>query len=251
MSWITPTNLLWLFGHLFLFMVGIFFLGGDHFLGLSKGVAEGIGSAFIATGVAGEVLFLYVMLSDATRARLELFSQAGLLKVFPHRSVRMREEYDALLKDAKEVDVLGFGQSSFRQDYSDQFKQLSSHATLRIILVDPDFPVPQNSFADLRDGEEGNRAGQIRRDVEEFLKVVRQTPGLSRTRFKIKLFRAIPSVSLFRIDDLIFWGPYLIGSQSRNTPTMLVQRGGFLFDRFKQHFDQIWNNDQFSSSIDL
>ena len=202
MSWFTPANLFWLFGHLFLFMVGIVFLGADHFFGISKGVAEGIGSAFIATGVAGEVLFLYVMLSEATRSRLELLAQAGLRKKsFLIARFRMREEYDALLTKAKEIDVLGFGQSSFRQDYADQFRQLSTHATLRIILVDPDFPSPQSSFANLRDAEEGNRTGQIRSDVDEFLKTARQTTGLSPARFKIRLFRAIPSVSIFRIEQ--------------------------------------------------
>lgn len=117
MRWLSPANLLWLFGHLFLLFIGVFVLNLDYvFLHLNKGVIEGIGAGLIATGVAGEVLFLYVMASDATRARLELFTLAGLLKIFPHRSVRMREEYDARLGNAKEVDILGFGQSSFRQD---------------------------------------------------------------------------------------------------------------------------------------
>ena len=94
MSWLTSTNLIWLFCHLLLFVVGILFLTADHFLGLSKNISEGIGTAFVATGIAGEVLFLYVASSDATRSRLELFTQAGLLKIFRYRSVTMRDEYD-------------------------------------------------------------------------------------------------------------------------------------------------------------
>jgi hypothetical protein len=251
MIWLTPTNLIWLFAHLFLFVIGIFFLNADHLFGFSKGVTEGIGSGFLATGVAGEILFLYVMVSDATRTRLELITQAGLLKIFPHRSVRMREEYDARLKEAKEIDVLGFGQSSFRQDYSSQFNELSTHAIVRIILIDPDFPSPQCSMADLRDREEGNHNNQIRGDVAEFIRVIRQISGLNKSRFNVRLFRAIPSVSIFRIDNTIFWGPYFLGQQSRNTPTLLVQRGGFLFDRLKDHFDHIWASDKYSASVDI
>jgi hypothetical protein len=233
------------------FLHRILFLNADQFIGVSKQVAEGIGTGFIATGVAGEVLFLYVALSDATRSRLELFTQAGLLKIFRHPSVRMREEYDRRLAEAKELDVLGFGQSSFRQDYFNQFQQLSNRAAVRIVLIDPDFPTKHYSLADLRDAEEGNREGQIRSDVEEFLKVTKRTVGLNREQFKVRIFRAIPSISIFRIDDAIFWGPYFIGQQSRNTPTLLVQRGGFLFDQLRQHFDQIWTNDRYSSSIDF
>ena len=249
MTWLTPTNLIWIFGHLLLLFIGIVFLNADQFLGVTKQIAEGVGTGIIATGVAGEVLFLYVAFSDATRSRLELFTQAGLLKIFQHRSVRMREEYDVRLANAKELDVLGFGQSSFRQDYSDQFQRLSTQATVRIILIDPDFPTRQVSLADLRDKEESNRAGQIRNDVEEFLNVTRGLRQLDRKQFRVRLLHALPSISLFRIDDAIFWGPYFVGQQSRNTPTLLVQRGGFLFDQLKQHFEQIWTSEEYSSTV--
>jgi hypothetical protein len=161
-TWLTPTNLIWLFCHLLLFVVGILFLTADHFIGLSKEVNEGIGTAFVATGIAGEVLFLYVAFSDATRSRLELFTLAGLLKIFRYRSVTMRQEYDERLARAKELDVLGFGQSSFRQDYHNQFQQFSTRATVRIVLIDPDFPEKQFSLADLRDAEEGNASSSAR-----------------------------------------------------------------------------------------
>jgi hypothetical protein len=246
----SPANLLWLFGHFVLILLGALVLIGSHlFPQLSKGIIEAVGGGLIATGVAGEVLFLYVMASETTRARLELFTNAGLLKIFPHRSVRMREEYDSRLMDAKEIDVLGFGQSSFRQDYGEKFKQLSVQATVRILLIDPEFPSPQHNLAGLRDIEENNQVGQIRSDVEAFEATVKQVVGLNRNRFKIKKLRAIPAISLFRIDDIIFWGPYLIGQPSRNMPTLLVQRGGFLFDRLKGHFDQIWESDLFSHPV--
>jgi hypothetical protein len=251
MSWFTPTNLLWVFGHLVLVLIGILLIAAGVTFGVSKELAEALGSGVLATGIAGEVLFLYVARSDSTRARLELFTQAGLLKIFPHRSVRMRDEYDSRLRDAREIDVLGFGQSSFRQDYSSQFQQLAAHARIRVILLDPDYPSGGLSLAEIRDKEEGNRAGQIRNDVEEFIRTTKQIAGLDRTQFKVRIFRAIPSISFFRIDDVIFWGPYLITEQSRNTPTLLVQRGGFLFERLKQHFDHIWDSADYSSAVDF
>lgn len=100
MPWLTPTNLLWFFGHLLLLLLGSVLLGSDNLFGLSKTITEGVGASLVAAGVTGEVLFLYILVSDSTRSRLELFTEAGLLKIFPHRSVRMREEYDSRLKDA-------------------------------------------------------------------------------------------------------------------------------------------------------
>jgi hypothetical protein len=52
--------------------------------------------------------------------------------------------------------------------------------------------------------------------------------------------RCIPAINLFRIDDDVFWGPYLMQQQSRNTPTLLATRGGFLFDMLQKHFDALW-----------
>lgn len=250
MALFTPTNLLWFFGHLFLLLIGSALLGTDHLFNLGKAATEGIGASLVAAGVTGEILFLYVLASDSTRARLELFTRAGLLKVFPHRSVRMREEYDGRLKKAREIDILGFGQSSFRQDYSDQFKDLSSRALLRILLIDPSFPTSECSLANLRDLEEGNSLDQIRKDVEAFINTAKKISGLDKSRFKIRLCRTIPSVSVFRIDNVIFWGPYFVKEQSRNSPTILVQQGP-LFDRLKGHFDQIWSSEQFSSAVEL
>lgn len=248
MIWLSPANLIWLFGHLVLFLLGIIALGADtYFPSLSKPVAEGIGGSLIATGVAGEVLFLYVMMSDSLRSRLELFTKAGLVKIFPHRSVRIRDEYERLLTDAKEIDILGFGQSSFRQDFHHRFRDISKHARVRVLLIDPNFPNRQNSIANIRDTEEGNNVGQIREDVEAFERTLNQIDGIDRSQFQIRHLRALPSISIFRIDDLIFWGPYLIGQQSRNTPTLQVQRGGFLFESFSRHFDTIWNSDKYSS----
>jgi hypothetical protein len=212
-------------------------------------VILGVGGSLIAAGIAGEVLFLYIRAAEGTAQRLELLVEAGLLKVFSARSVRIREEYETRLKDAKEIDVLGFGLASFRQDYGDKLIQLTSHATIRIIVLDPDFPTPEHSLADLRDAEEKNHPGQIRGDIEKFEKLIAETPGQKRTKFQIRRLRAIPAVNIFRVDDVIFWGPYLIGNHSRNMPTLLVQRGGFLFDRFKTHFDELWSSTQFTIAI--
>ncbi|HWM47193.1 MAG TPA: hypothetical protein VNR11_09805 [Xanthobacteraceae bacterium] len=252
MRWLNPANLTWLFAHLVVLLLGIIMMNAEaNLLLLNKSWSEAIGSGLVATGITGEILFLYVLLSDRVSARFEILAKAGLIKVFPHRSVRMKEEYHSRLKHAKEIDVLGFGQSHFRQDYGDEFRKLSLQATVRVVLIDPDFPSTDFSIADLRDNEEDNQVGRIRDDVEAFIRTVRDAAGLNRNRFKIRLLRAIPCVSLFRIDDEIFWGPYFVGQQSRNTPTFLAQRGGFLYNDLKEHFDLVWESDKFSAPIKL
>ena len=160
-----PTNIFWVIGHIVMFAVGVF-LTVIAAQSAHKDILLGVGGSLIAAGVAGEILFLYVASSQQTKDKLDLISLAGLQRIFATRSVSIRDEYHSRLRNAKEVDILGFGLASFREDYGNQFAELSLRTSFRILLLDPDFPSPDNSIASIRDREEGNNDGDIRRDVE-------------------------------------------------------------------------------------
>jgi hypothetical protein len=248
MRWLVPTNIFWVIGHFFILCVGIFLtIMAAQFS--HRDVLLGIGGSLIASGIAGQILFLYIAFSQDTKERLDLIALSGLQRIFATRSVSIRDEYHSRLRGAKEVDILGFGLSSFRQDYGNKFHELASHTSFRILLLDPDFPSSENSFASIRDREEGNNQGDIKRDVEAFENIVRTSENLDNTKFQVRRLRAPPSINVFRVDDEIFWGPYLIASQSRNMPTLLVKKGGFLYEGIKGHFEELWTNDQFSRPI--
>jgi hypothetical protein len=245
MKWLAPNNIYWIAGHVFILALGIFLTiiaeQSNH-----RDILLGVGGSLVASGIAGEVLFLYIILSQETKDKLDLLTLTGLQRVFPTRSVSIRNEYHSRLHGAKEVDILGFGLSSFRQDYGGRFEELSSRTRFRILLLDPDFPTADASIASIRDQEEGNNQGDIRRDVEAFESIVRQAKNLNRENFQVKRLRALPSINVFRVDDDLFWGPYLIANQSRNMPTLLVRKGGFLYEEIKTHFEQLWASDQFT-----
>jgi hypothetical protein len=248
MRWLVPTNIFWVIGHLFMLCVGIFLTivaAQSNY----REVLLGIGGSLIASGIAGEILFLYIAFSQDAKERLDLIRVAGLQRIFATRSISIRDEYHSRLRGAKEVDIIGFGLSSFREDYGNKFHELASHTAFRILLLDPDFPSPDSSFASIRDREEGNNQGDIKRDVEAFENIVRSSENLDRANFQVRRLRALPSINVFRVDDEIFWGPYLIANQSRNMPTLLVRKGGFLYDSIKGHFEQLWTNDKFSGPI--
>jgi hypothetical protein len=67
---------------------------------------------------------------------------------------------------------------------------------------------------------------------------IARTDGVS---IEIRLYRALPLINIFRIDDDLFWGPYLLEDQSRNYPTLLVRSPGWLFQRLEQHFEMLWS----------
>ncbi len=202
-------------------------------------VFKSVGSSMIAAGIAGMVVFFYVLATTRTSDALEVLRGAGLKNVFPARSVLIRKQYDDRLKSATErLDVIGFGLRALREDYGDSFSAWSAKFPVRILLIDPEYPASPHTFARIRDAEEKTRVGEIETDVKAFVKASSQV--VNRGNFQVRLYRAIPSINYFRIDDDIFWGPYLLGGPSRKMPTLLVRRGGFLFDHLSAHFDRLW-----------
>jgi hypothetical protein len=239
---ISPIGSLWILSHTVLVLLGALFIGNAAIKNsIGQGVADGIGGSLIAGGIAGMTLFLYVFATEALRSRIENFTKAGLLTIFPVRSVLIREQYHDRLSGARQIDLVGYGLSAFRQDYAADFVSWSHRARVRILLIDPDFPTRETSLSDQRDKEESHPVGQTREDVLAFEQTIANLAGLDRGKFQIRRMRSIPAINMFRIDNVIFWGPYLMNQQSRNTATMLVGRGGFLFDMLERLFEALWS----------
>ncbi len=239
-SFLSPASLAWLGGHTFCVLLGLLMMTSEGQKILGPVVGLSLGTGLIATGIAGLVLYLYVRSTFALQDKLQILTDAGLTNVFRHRSMRIKAEYDRRLEKAKQIDLIGYGLKAFREDYSEQFIAWSRKAHVRILLTDPDFPSTQYSFANIRDAEENRQVGETCESVLTFEQEVNGLEQLDRKRFQIRRMPTIPAINLLRIDDEIFWGPYLMGEQSRNTPTLLVRRGGFMFDALSRHFDATW-----------
>lgn len=237
----SPAGIVWILCHTIMVLIGALFLTSD-FLhkSLGQGVSDGIGGSLVATGIAGASLFVYILTGEKLRSRIQSLTDAGIAYIYPVRSVLIRSEYHKRLASARRIDLVGYGLSAFRQDYLNDFVGWSQRGHVRILLIDPDFPTRETSLADQRDTEEGHPIGQTRDDVLEFERAVSTLSRLDRSRFQVRRMRSIPAINMFRIDDDVFWGPYLMGQQSRNTATLLVTRGGYLFEMLVSHFEQIW-----------
>lgn len=242
-KFLNPTTITWASLHVVLVLVGLLIINVDsvnRVLGVE--VATGLGVSIMAAGVVGIFLFLYVALSETTRSRLQAFSDAGLDAAFNYRSVRIKGEYDKRLERARRIDVVGYGLGSFLEDYSKDFARWSRQAKVRVVAINPSSPTNDVSYADDRDIEEGRDSGKTKADVERLIKSISENSDINKKNFELRLFTSIPSVNIMIIDDEIFWGPYLLAEQSRNTFTLSVKKGGFMFDALENHFSQIWEN---------
>ncbi len=230
--------------HLVLLVLGLLLVKAENPL------IVGLGGSLIATALAGWVLFLHVWLSQDEFHRLEILRKFGLIDAFEHRAVRIKQEYDARLDHVREaIDIMGFGLRSLREDYHRDFAKWAARAKVRILLLDPEFPSAECSIANKRDIEEKNDIGAINQDVHAFIRECSDLLKSKQSHFEIRLYRCLPSINVFRIDDNLFWGPYLIGDVSRNFPTFLLDQQGSLYKRVLEHFEIIWSSDIFSRPV--
>ncbi len=230
----------WL-AHALMFAIGVIVIA------TRSPIAIAIGTSVVATAIAGIVLYLYVQFHYDDLSRQEHLRAFGFEDAFEYRSVAIKKEYDSRLQRAEQnIDIMGFGLKHLREDYGDEFLTWASRAKVRILIIDPDSPSAQASYAAQRSIEEQDAQDSIRTSVLAFLAATQQIRRNSAGAFQVRLFRCLPSINIFRIDNAMFWGPYLIREQSRNTPTFLIKRDGALFDRYLKHFDTIWRDGELS-----
>ncbi|MFY1668820.1 hypothetical protein ACN27G_02505 [Plantactinospora sp. WMMB334] len=236
-----PEHQVYLLVHVLLFVVGLLVAQLDGQIWLA------IGTSVSATGICGWAIFLWLRITEQSTQGQRRIQGLGLTDAFPARSVPIRPEYERRFVSARQqIDFLGFGLRALREDFGDQMDTWLRRVPIRILLVDPDAPTPGWSYAYQRDVEESNSPGSIATDVVNFLRAMEPVKNRFPERLHIRLYTCLPAINVCRIDDEIFWGPYVLGAQSRNTPTFVVSRTGPLFDVLRSHYEQIWTDSRYS-----
>ena len=217
----------------------------------SDSLLQGTGISILAAGVTGIVLMGYIILTDTLRNRITVLENFGIYDYFDANTTPIQGQYAARLnRKSKEIDVLGLGLNSLRKDFGSNLRTWAENGRVRILLIDPEFPTHEHSFASQRDREERDARGTIRGEVEAWLAQTAEIRAAYPQKLQIRLYKCLPTVTLVRVDSELFWSPYLMYRSSGSTPTMLVTRGGLIYDVLSDHFDEIWNDDVMSRAVD-
>jgi hypothetical protein len=237
---IRPDHQVYLLAHVLLFIGGLLIvqIGGPIWIA--------VGTSVSATGICGWAIFFWIRLSEEAAQGMNRIRQIGLIDAFPARSVPIRSEYESRFNAARRgIDFLGFGLRALREDFGSDFARWLEGIPIRILLVDPQAPHPGWHYVSQRDIEESNSPGSIEQDVQQFLQFLTPIKNLYPDRLQVRLYSCLPALNVCRIDDEIFWGPYVLGVQSRNTPTFLTGRFGVLHNLLEAHYESVFS-DQFS-----
>jgi hypothetical protein len=191
---------------------------------------------------------LYNIKGDFYKQRISAATSMGLVNALPYRSRAARNEYASRLEKASDkIEILAISGYSMRQTYLNDFKTWAEKAQVRILLMHPDLYATEKSL------EEGQSSNYRSNGIRGFLKATEDLWSNPDINFQVKIFTALPSITSYRIDNEILWGPYFVkeltGSDGRdapevseNLPVIIVNEKGNLFNRINSHFNSIWDS---------
>ncbi len=229
-----------------IFLINIIIvLFGFIFLGYfpNNQIIINIGAGLLASGIVAIFYLIYPQI-DFERDYLH-FRQMGLIDVYHRRD--QNKEYSLLLqKSKKNIDVLGLGLNQFREDNEAIIKDKALEGVIiRLLVVDPKSPITA-----IRSYQEKDLKGETieipLKKLKSYVKEVNDLVNLSKRGKKIQLkcYNAVPSTMIFRIDDIMFVGPYLHKLPSRTTITYKLESDTELFKQHENHFNELWNDDE-------
>ena len=202
-----------------------------------------IGSGLLASGIVAIFYLIYPHLNieeDYLR-----FRRMGLINVYQRRD--LNQEYSELLEKAeKNIDVLGLGLNQFREENGEILKLKAIEGIkIRLLVVKP-----KSKIVSIRSYQENDLSDETieipLKKMLEYVKEVNEAISESKKgkKIEIKYYKAIPSTMIFRIDDIMFIGPYLHKVMSRNTITFKAENNTKIFNQYIEHFNNLWDDEK-------
>lgn len=166
-----------------------------------------------------------------------------LTRIFKTRAEKNAES-DILLErhNIKRLDGIAFGLRSFRSNRKkDILCCLNNGMNVRFLVMNP-----RGRFIRQRECEEHTHAGTISKSIEDLEKWVAELNAESIDgKIAMKYYDCMTMDFYWRIDDVLYVGPYWVASESQATITYKFEAGGQGFKRYVEYFETLWNNCEF------
>ena len=200
-----------------------------------KTIILSIGTSIIAASI---VSFLDMLRGEQVRESEDRVNDivitGGIDNIFKRRDL---DEYNELVNRAKKsIDITGYSLRGFYESNKDFILRKcnkNKSFKVRIILVNPD-----SQFSINRDVEE-NEAGS-RLFIETYNNLLKWSSKSE--NIQIRLIDAPLSDMLYRIDDVMYTGPYFYRTSSKETYTNKLKSTGWLFKAYQENFDRMWED---------
>jgi len=211
-----------LFGFFVVVGVVLIYFGGT--------VKIALGTSILAAACVSLATLLIDQIRNGEIVRMKQLIGTGFLAAYKKRNL---DEYESSVRKANFIDVAGYTLSGFvTQNYEilQQRALNGSPVKVRVIAVNP-----QSQAAATMEEEEGFQSGHYASLQEGLRQRLREIEGI-----EIRVLDRHLSMMLYRIDDVLYTGPYPASSNSSTALTLKVGRG-WVFDRQMADFDALWS----------
>ncbi|EZH77033.1 hypothetical protein AU05_01105 [Ectopseudomonas composti] len=208
----------------------LFLALGVYLASIDSALTLSIGTSLIAGGVISLATLWIEQIRNGEEIRMKDLIQTGLVAAYRRRN--LTEEYDALVKDAKVIDVTGYTLKSFSEQNEEVLRERARKRKpirVRVLLVDPD-----SEASRIMEAAENQSAGQYAGSRDALLKALGDIKGV-----EVRLSKRHLSMMIYRIDNTLFTGPYPASAKSANAFTLRIGQG-WLFQKQMDDFDALW-----------
>lgn len=224
-----------LFTGLLIILLGLgFSIGSAYSTNPWDNIFLSVGCSLIASG-------LVILMHDffVERKPASLLDEWKLERIFSTRAEKNAES-DSELTNAKYcVDAVAFGLSSFRSKHTSKVEHcLRKGVNFRIIVMDP-----ESQYVEQRDNEEYKKTGTTKHSIEQLV-IWANNLNDKNTKGKI-IIKGYSSMTLdfyWRVDNVLYIGPYWYGVESQQTITYKFSDGGKGFTQYTEYFESLWEN---------
>ncbi len=193
-----------------------------------------IGCSLIASG-------LVILMHDffIERKEISLLDEWRIERIFSTRAEKNAESDPELVKAKYCIDAVAFGLGSFRSKQTLKVEQcLRNGVNFRIITMDPICP-----YVDVRDIEENKKTGTTKYSIEQLVEWANELNSkYMKGKIIIKGYSSMTLDFYWRVDDVLYVGPYWYGVDSQQTITYKFLDGGKGFTQYTEYFESLWSN---------
>lgn len=205
-----------------------------------KGTLLSVGCSLVAASIVTYLSSRY--LARKSRIR-EIMDHWGLEAIYETRQKMNLGAEDAWDTVTQNLDAIGWGFRSMRDAKGSRVEaKIKSGMKVRFIV-----PSPESDTVRQREEEERKTKGSIKHEIEQLSVWATELNAMVPGSVEIRYYKGLPQDFYFRLDDVVFIGPYLYGKTSQQTISYEFHGPSHGFSHYRDYFDTLWADENFSS----
>lgn len=219
-------------------LIGLFIKQSD-----LKTIVISIGCSLIASSIVSYLSAKYLMRRNKIKDIVEHWGLEGIYRTRQEMNISCDEHMKEL---ENELDIIAFGLRSFRHSQENLIRdKVKKGLKIRILTTHP-----QSVFLKQREKDEKRLEGEIKKTIEDLIEWINELKQIAPNpdNIQIKLYDTLPLDFYFREDDYVYLGPYLYGKDSQQTISFEFKGPSEGYNYYKNYFETLWNDNNFSKS---